>query len=624
MLDLILAAALHTTVHFHFVDNRIMVTTTIDGGGPFTMIVDTGSQGLLITPQTARALGLAPNRPTIVTGAGAGTATAGRVRVRHIGIGTYGAGPVDALVVNLDRIRNAFHFPRLDGVIGYDMLAGRYVGFDMTGQRLTISNLDIGDRSSLTLFEPFARANGFYSLRLSDRNVPTGIGIGGVIRGNVFTSTLDALGFTAYDVPTRAPLGPSGAFDSTAHIGSIGDGLLRRYNLVFDGVARTIAAWPADLPPAANATMHDAALPRHATLGAVLGRSDGRGAPITSVVPGGPAARAGLASGDVVVALGATSIYDTSDVLWTLHQLAGGTQTTISFIRNGAPQRVAIDLGGIGCYSVDVAANPQDPYLNLAHDVSRAGFVTMRVEKSGVGDSGGPPCHTVDFDAELRSYRIALQTLLHDPQVDTSKVYIFGHSIGSLEGPLLAGEFPVKGLIVAEGIGRDWPEYELRNLRRQLELSGDDSAAVDRALMEKAQCMERLLYEHQPETRIEQAIPSCRIHNGVYPVDAPYVQQAAQIDIIGQWMKLNVPVLTIWGASDFVAEEADQQRIAEVVNTQHPGTATFEQIPNMDHLLGVQPTQRAALDAFSAGAAERYNADLSTIIIAWLRSLDSR
>jgi hypothetical protein len=107
-------------------------------------------------------------------------------------------------------------------------------------------------------------------------------------------------------------------------------------------------------------------------------------------------------------------------VLWTLHQLAGGTQTTISFIRNGAPQRVAIDLGGIGCYSVDVAANPQDPYLNLAHDVSRAGFVTMRVEKSGVGDSGGPPCHTVDFDAELRSYRIALQTLLHDPPVTAS------------------------------------------------------------------------------------------------------------------------------------------------------------------------------------------------------------
>ncbi len=131
-----------------------------------------------------------------------------------------------ALVVSLDAIRKIFGFPQLDGIIGYDALRTRYTAIDMDGRLLAVSStmpeapasahripfevkdglivvkgaingvhgdmaVDTGDRSALTVFQRFARAKGFYALPMSARNVVTGYGIGGPIRGDVFSSTVN-------------------------------------------------------------------------------------------------------------------------------------------------------------------------------------------------------------------------------------------------------------------------------------------------------------------------------------------------------------------------------------------------------------------------------------------------
>jgi hypothetical protein len=40
----------------------------------------------------------------------------------------------------------------------------------------------------------------------------------------------------------------------------------------------------------------------------------------------------------------------------------------------------------------------------------------------------------------------------------------------------------IAGITVAEAVGRDWPEYEIRNLRRQLELDSTTLGDVDRGV----------------------------------------------------------------------------------------------------------------------------------------------
>jgi uncharacterized protein len=703
MLGLVLAVAM-TSVPFSLVDNRIIVQATIDGVPGFSMIVDTGATGVVTTPHVAARLRITTHAAGPVGGAGSKRQQARLGRARSVSVGSWALGAQNALILDLGQIQHALHFPHLDGIIGYDALHANALRVDMDRNLLTLSSsaiaaptdahvvpfterdgvldvegaidgvrgdlvVDTGDRSSLTVFQRFGSLDGFDTFMPRADNVITGYGIGGVIRGDLFQSTLDVFGYSIPNVSTRLPLGDVGVFSAAPEEGSIGDGLLRNYSFIFDRVQHQLAIWPAHTN--ARAVAFDPPspppLPRHAVLGAVL--ADGEnGASITRVIPGSAAAQAGLVAGDTLTSLDGVLTPNTVAFLAEMHRLHAGQQVEISVVRGGATQQQAIVLGtppnesdpnvttiygavevdgslrrtlvtvpnnatgrlpavlvlgGIGCYSVDLASSAQDAYMRLTHAISRAGFVTMRLEKSGVGDSQGPPCNQVDFAAEERGYAAALQALRNDPLVDPSRIYLFGHSIGTVEAPRLAAQQPVAGIIVAEAVGRDWPEYEVRNLRRQLELSGESPSDVDTALVEKQECLVRLLLEEQPEAEIERSMPSCKTHNGVYPVAASYMQQVAPLDIIGSWAKVNIPVLAIYGRSDFVTEEADHQRIVDVVNAAHPGSATFVAIDGMDHYFSKQASPQAALEASLKVSPRIYDDDLSVAVVSWLRQQPS-
>lgn len=406
-------------------------------------------------------------------------------------------------------------------------------------------------------------------------------------------------------------------------------------------------------------------LPRHATFGAALADKPA-GTTVSRVIPGSAASGAGIQAGDVIVRLGDRPTPTVAVFLQTIHGLHAGDAVDVQVKRStenltfhvvmGSPpnesdpavttlyEAVAVDgtlrrtlvtlpkgktgnlpavlfMGGIGCYSVDTAADPENAYMRLAHDLSRAGFVTMRVEKSGVGDSQGGPCFDTDFAAEERMYAAALTALRSHANVDGARVYLFGHSIGTVEAPRLALQQPVAGVIVAEAVGRDWPEYEVRNLRRQLELGGSTPAETDRALLEKQICMNRLLLEKQDEPAIEADLPFCKVPNGVYPVAAPYMQQVAAVNIIEAWTKIAVPVLAIYGQSDVVTEADDHRRIVDVVNAHHPHSATYRALAGMDHFLFVAATPAESLKLFSNASPRKYDAAISRAVVQWLTRL---
>lgn len=677
-----------TTVPFTLFDNRMLVAVSLNGKGPFTMIVDTGDPTVTITPSVAQRLNLSARAAGSVTGAGSGSMAVAATRLKSVQIGALRFNDLDVEVLDLSAIRRAIGFPQLDGIVGYGILRKLRVGVDMDDQQLTLSYaplpapktaatvafttggsfipeipaavdgvhgtfvIDTGDRSSLTLFRGFAQANDFYR-DAPVRNAITGIGIGGPIYSDVLRTTVSLFGTTVPGVVTRVPRDRGGAFAQGTQAASIGTGLLKRFNIVYDYPDNQIFAWPSKFfsqldtyrplamqngtlhvaPPATDPTVMASplpVLPRHGLLGAAVVASSG-GVRVKTVIAGSAAAQAGLQTGDTIRAVGGVPVATVPQFLAAIHDSHGNERVSLAVIRNGTPLRldavltpakdesdaglvseygeIAVDdsihrtlltmpanltspaaavllIGGIGCFSVDVAANAQDAYLRLTHDIARAGFVTMRVEKSGVGDSQGPPCRNVDFDAEVRGYAAALASLQHNPRVDPARIYLLGHSIGSVIAPMLAAANKVAGVIALEGVGRDWPEYELRNLRRDLELDGESPAAADQALIEKAQCMQRLLFEYQSESEVERAMPSCRVHNGIYPAPAAYVQQVAHLNIIAPWPKLSVPVLAVYGTSDFETELADHQRIVAVVNAAHANSATLTVIPAMSHGLG--------------------------------------
>jgi hypothetical protein len=123
---LVLAAAApfagQTTIPFTYVDNRIVIECRIDGEGPLTMILDTGSPSIAVTPETAARLAVPVHDAGTVTGAGNEVAKNGRAALATLSLGNLTFKNLNADVLDLTEIRTKLHFPHLDGIIGYPIL----------------------------------------------------------------------------------------------------------------------------------------------------------------------------------------------------------------------------------------------------------------------------------------------------------------------------------------------------------------------------------------------------------------------------------------------------------------------------------------------------------------------
>lgn len=242
------------------------------------MILDTGSPSIAITPQVAAKLGVAVQNAGTVAGAGNHAAKSGRAVITTLSLANLTFAKMAADVLDLTEIRTKLRFPRLDGIIGYPVLKQFATFVDVDKMTITFSReepplpsnatathfegvlpqisgeidgvagkvlVDSGDRSSLTLFGPFAKRNGFFGRYPSRKNIVTGYGLGGPVFADVFElPTLDVLGSQLVNVVTRASRQTGGVFASTADSASIGTGVLKRFNVVYDYPHGLIVAWP--------------------------------------------------------------------------------------------------------------------------------------------------------------------------------------------------------------------------------------------------------------------------------------------------------------------------------------------------------------------------------------------
>ncbi len=282
-LALILSVALssgntNASIPFTYFDNRMMIQCMIDGKGPFDMVVDTGSPVVAITPETAHRLAENVHNAGVVTGAGNYAVKSGGTTLQRLSIAALSFNKVSAEVIDLSEIREKFHFPHLDGIIGYPILKqfATFVNVDagtlsftktlpvlpaktmttrfegvlpvihgsIDGVATTVL-VDSGDRSSLTLFGPFAKRHAFYGRYPSKKNIITGYGLGGPIYADVFAlPNLNVLGAHLKSVITRASLQTGGVFASSEEGGSVGTGVLKRFNIIYDYPHHVIIAWP--------------------------------------------------------------------------------------------------------------------------------------------------------------------------------------------------------------------------------------------------------------------------------------------------------------------------------------------------------------------------------------------
>lgn len=403
-------------------------------------------------------------------------------------------------------------------------------------------------------------------------------------------------------------------------------------------------------------------LPRRALFGAHIVPAGEGGATVAALTPGTPAAEAGLREGDRIVAAAGTAVPDPAAFLAALGEAEAGAAWTLRIQRGedmldvavrlreyprltspdyafeyGAveaedalrraivtippgdgPHPAILLLGGVSCYSLDVPAPTPHPYLLLRDALTRSGYLTLWVEKSGVGDSEGTPCPEMDFETAVAGYRAGLNALKRRPDVDADRIFLVGHSMGGLIAPLLAAEHDVAGIVAVETSGLPWLEYTLANLRRQLPFYGVEPAAVDAAMREALRANYAVFVEGEDPSAVLAEHPAWSGYLAL-PQHVSYMRQVAAEDPAAVWLEADAPALLVAGGADFVTSSAEHEHLTAVINDARPGSATYVLVEELDHFLNRVPDPATSFRRMQSGQTfGEYNPKLSRVILSWL------
>lgn len=267
-------------------------------------------------------------------------------------------------------------------------------------------------------------------------------------------------------------------------------------------------------------------------------------------------------------------------------------RTFITKPKTAGKRPVMFWIQGINASSVEAPLTGPSGTSKILKSFSDDGYVTVRVEKPGVGDSEGGPALLVGFNEEVDIYRQTLKTLDKYDFVDRSQVYLFGHSMGGCHAPIIASEQPVKGIISYGTVSDSWLEWQVKAARIQGPLGGQKRSDID-AEVRKTVAIYHFLYnekrsidwikENRPELKeLATQTSSDGVMLGVRSIK--YMQEVNDKNFCDYWAKLNkTRVLALFGEADWIALQSCQEQVASAVNTANPGMAIYVVVQDSDH-----------------------------------------
>jgi hypothetical protein len=329
--DFAIAGGAHSvTMPFDLISNHIFANVMIDGKGPYYCVFDTGGVNI-VTPATAKALGLKVEGHLEGRGAGEATMDAGFAHIDRIDVGGATIDNQLFMVFDLDALLPA-DGTRMQGMVGYETFrrfvtridygaktvtlidpktfdpkdAGTPIHIAFNGNAVIVAGsydgipgrfqIDTGARSALTLDAPFVAANHIGEHAGKTVEAVDGWGVGGASRARMMRGGELKISNLVADAHPVVGVGTDkkGAFADPTISGNIGGGILKRFVVTFDYANNVMY-----LKPVTGAV---ADLDTYDRAGAWF-NIDSDGFKVIDVTKGGPADSAGLKIGDIIVAV---------------------------------------------------------------------------------------------------------------------------------------------------------------------------------------------------------------------------------------------------------------------------------------------------------------------------------
>jgi dienelactone hydrolase len=288
-------------------------------------------------------------------------------------------------------------------------------------------------------------------------------------------------------------------------------------------------------------------------------------------------------------------------------------------------------IPGYTCSSIDNLTD-NHPYKRIIDAYVKAGFLTLRIEKSGLGDSyNTPSCESCDLKDEIENFEQGLKKLKSLPYVDTSKIIIVGHSMGGIVAPALSAKHLVAGVVVYGTTAKSWFEYQIEMYRVQNLLSGLDPLEYEKSITEQYDLNYRFFVKKEKLEDLaknpanDSILKQQWMYDGagkIYGRNAEYWRQIQDVNHLENWKNTKAKVLVQFGESDFQAfSKADHEQIVRTVNYFNPGNAILQTFPMTDHYFAKSGTMQEAFDKFNQQKIvqlfNEYNVDLGNSAVEW-------
>jgi hypothetical protein len=316
-----------TTVPFKFINNHMYVEVRLNGNS-YEFLFDTGGRNV-ITPTTARELGLTTQGALQGAGVGEKSEDVGLTKVAHVGIGSAHLDDQAFVVIALESF-GAVEGRPITGIVGYEVFKRFIVRTDYERQLITLADaasfeysgsgtrvpftfgdtdpvvtgeidglegaftLDTGSRASLDLSSPFVARHDLVKHWDAHFQGVSGWGAGGAARGYFARAKMFLLGGIPVPDPVVGLSEQHKGSESDIYVaGNVGAGILKRFNIVWDYPHLQIFF-------ERNRNYEERDVFDRAGLWVNLGS---HGFVVVDVIGGGPAESAGLEADDEIVSV---------------------------------------------------------------------------------------------------------------------------------------------------------------------------------------------------------------------------------------------------------------------------------------------------------------------------------
>lgn len=222
-------------------------------------------------------------------------------------------------------------------------------------------------------------------------------------------------------------------------------------------------------------------------------------------------------------------------------------------------------------------------YKELAHFLASLGFVVLRYDKRGSGESEGD-AKRIGLTALVEDACAAVSALKQHPNVDQKQILALGHSEGCTVAAALNEKYPLQGLILIAGAAEKMQD----SLKRQRNI------AYEEMLQEKGwkgSLIKKLNVIEKNEKKVEKLFAKMMetdqdfIRQGLFvKMPAKYFREMFSYDVEQALQKVECPVFAATGAKDSQVDPENLNKLPQLVK----GEVETHFIEGMNHFLRQQ------------------------------------